>query len=243
VNVYPAIDLLGGRVARLRQGDYARATHYPVDPLELARAYRGDGARWLHLVDLDAARSGTPVQFDLIGKLAAIDGLRLQVGGGVRDEAALAALLAAGASRVVVGSIAVRDPERTIEWLGRHGSERICLALDVRAGADGSFRPSAGAWTEAGDVTVDALIERYAAAAPLRHVLCTDIVRDGMLAGPNVALYRALAARHAGIAFQASGGVRHAADVAALRAAGAMGAIVGVALLEGRVSLAELVAC
>jgi phosphoribosylformimino-5-aminoimidazole carboxamide ribotide isomerase len=143
----------------------------------------------------------------------------------------------------VIGSIAVRRPELAIEWLERHGPERVCLALDVRAGADGAYYPGASGWTETGDTTLEALLDRYCAAVPLRHVLCTDIARDGMLAGPNVALYRALAARYPNLAIQASGGVRDASDVTELRAAGAAGAIVGVALLEGRVSLGELVSC
>ena len=241
--VLPAIDLLAGRVARLRQGDYAQARRFAADPAELARSYARGGASWLHLVDLDAARGGGPAHFELIGRIAAIEGLRLQVGGGVRDEAALAALLSAGASRVVIGSVAVRRPELAIEWLERYGTERICLALDVRAGPDGGYYPGASGWTETGDATLEALLDRYRAAVPLRHVLCTDISRDGMLAGPNVGLYRALAGRYPELAFQASGGVRDASDVAELRAAGAAGAIVGLALLEGRVSLGELLSC
>ena len=243
MTVYPAIDLLAGRVSRLRQGDYARATSYPVDPAELARAYARGGASWLHLVDLDAARTGASPDVDLVGRIAAIEGLRLQVGGGVRDEATLAALLGAGASRVVIGSVAVRRPELAIDWLERYGPERVCLALDVRAGADGDYYPGASGWRETSATTLQALLDRYRAAVPLKHVVCTDIARDGMLAGPNVGLYRALSARYPELVIQASGGVRDASDVAKLRAAGAAGAIVGVALLEGRVSLGELLSC
>lgn len=241
--VYPAIDLLSGRVARLRQGDYAQATRYPADPVELACSYARAGARWLHLVDLDAARGGALAHLDLIARIAAIEGLRVQVGGGVRDEAGLAALLAAGASRVVIGSIAVRRPELAIEWLERYGPERVCLALDVRAGADGGYYPGASGWTETGDTTLEALLDRYCAAVPLRHVLCTDIARDGMLAGPNVELYRRLASRYPTLQFQASGGVRDGRDARALRAAGVAGIVVGKALLDGRVSLQELLSC
>jgi len=243
VIVYPAIDLLAGRVARLRQGDYARATRYPADPVALARAYASGGACWLHLVDLDAARDGAGADLELVGRIAAIEGLRLQVGGGVRDDATLSALLAAGASRVVIGSIAVRRPELAIEWLDRYGPERVCLALDVRVGGDGEYYPGASGWRETSATTLEALLDRYRAAVPLRHLVCTDIARDGMLAGPNVGLYRALAARYPDLEIQASGGVRDASDVAELRAAGAAGAIVGVALLEGRVSLGELLSC
>jgi phosphoribosylformimino-5-aminoimidazole carboxamide ribotide isomerase len=241
--IYPSIDLINGRATRLAQGDYARATHYETDPLALARDYVDAGARWLHLVDLDAARSGQPTQLALITKLAAFEGLALQVGGGVRDEPTLAALLEAGASRVAIGSMAVRCPELAIEWLHRYGPERICLALDVRAAADGPFYPAASAWTESGSETLEVLLDRYLAEAKPRHVLCTDIARDGMLAGPNVELYRRLASRYPTLQFQASGGVRDGRDARALRAAGVAGIVVGKALLDGRVSLQELLSC
>ncbi len=195
------------------------------------------------MVDLEAARSGIPSHLALIEKLAAVEGLKLQVGGGVRDAPALAGLLAAGASRVAIGSIAVRCPELAFEWLAQFGAERVCLAMDVRAGADGPFYPAALGWTEAGTTTLEALLDRYVATAPLSHVLCTDIARDGMLSGPNLALYRELRLRYPALALQASGGIRDVADIVALREAGLAGAIVGKALLEGRVALAELLAC
>jgi phosphoribosylformimino-5-aminoimidazole carboxamide ribotide isomerase len=241
--VYPAIDLRGGRVVRLRQGDYAAETRYADEPLEVARRYRADGAQWIHVVDLDAARDGTMRHRETIAAIARDSGLTVQAGGGVRSEADVEALLDAGVSRVVIGSLAVREPERVAGWIGRFGAERICVALDTRADQTGRWQLPVAGWTEDSGVELDALIARYATLAPIRHVLCTDITRDGMLSGPSVALYRTLATRWSTLAVQASGGIRDAADIAAARDAGCAGAIIGKALLDGRVALAELLAC
>jgi phosphoribosylformimino-5-aminoimidazole carboxamide ribotide isomerase len=137
----------------------------------------------------------------------------------------------------------VREPARVAGWIERYGAERICVALDARADADGRLRLPVAGWTEESGVELDALLTRYAALATLRHVLCTDIARDGMLSGPSVDLYRALATRWPALAIQASGGIRDAADIAAVRAAGCAGAIVGKALLDGRVALQDLLRC
>jgi phosphoribosylformimino-5-aminoimidazole carboxamide ribotide isomerase len=243
VIVYPAIDLRGGHVVRLRQGDYEAETRYAADPIDVARRYADAGATWIHVVDLDAARDGAMRHREVIAAIARDTGLSVQAGGGVRAEADVEALLAAGVSRVVVGSLAVREPARVAGWIERYGAERICVALDARADADGRLRLPVAGWTEDSGVELDALLTRYAALATLRHVLCTDIARDGMLSGPSVDLYRALATRWPALAIQASGGIRDAADIAAVRAAGCAGAIVGKALLDGRVALQDLLRC
>jgi phosphoribosylformimino-5-aminoimidazole carboxamide ribotide isomerase len=243
VIVYPAIDLRGGHVVRLRQGDYEAETRYAADPIDVARRYADAGATWIHVVDLDAARDGAMRHREVIAAIARDTGLSVQAGGGVRSEADVEALLAAGVSRVVVGSLAVHEPARVAGWIERYGAERFCVALDARADADGRLRLPVAGWTEESGVELDALLTRYAALATLRHVLCTDIARDGMLSGPSVDLYRALATRWPALAIQASGGIRDAADIAAVRAAGCAGAIVGKALLDGRVALQDLLRC
>lgn len=240
--VYPALDIRGGRVVRLRQGDYAQETHYGDDPLPRAQAFEAQGARWMHLVDLDAARAGGYTLAPLLAAIRAGTGMQVQTGGGVRGRDDVARILDAGASRVVVGSLAVREPEQVIDWLAEFGAERITIALDARQDADGQWQLPVHGWTENAGVTLDVLAERYAQAG-LRHLLCTDIARDGMLAGPNLALYRHLTARLPGVAVQASGGVRDVADVAAARAAGCAGTVLGKALLEQRMDLAEALAC
>jgi phosphoribosylformimino-5-aminoimidazole carboxamide ribotide isomerase len=240
--VYPALDIRAGKVVRLRQGDYADETRYGDDPLAFAQRYADAGAVWLHLVDLDAAKAGGYTLQPLLRDLRTHTGLQVQTGGGVRSEADVAALLEAGAARVVVGSLAVTAPDTVLRWLARFGSERITVALDARQDATGTWRLPVHGWTQVAAETLDALSARYADAG-LVHLLCTDIARDGMLAGPNIDLYRRLCERHPGVRVQASGGVRDAADVAAARAAGCAGAVLGKALLDGRLSLVEALAC
>ncbi|HEY0502950.1 MAG TPA: 1-(5-phosphoribosyl)-5-[(5-phosphoribosylamino)methylideneamino]imidazole-4-carboxamide isomerase [Lysobacter sp.] len=239
--LYPAIDVRDGRVVRLHQGDYARETRYEPTPLALAGAYARDGATWLHLVDLDAARQGGYTLRGLLRDLRQTTSLRIQTGGGVRSEDDVAAILDAGADRVVVGSLAVREPARVLGWIERYGSERITVALDARQDADGAWRLPTAGWTQDSDVQLEALVARYADGG-LRHLLCTDIARDGMLSGPNLSLYRHLAARAPRLCVQASGGVRDVADIVAAQAAGCRGAVLGKALIEGRFALADALA-
>ena len=240
--VYPAIDVREGRVVRLRQGDYADETRYGDDPLAFAMRYADAGARWLHLVDLDAAKVGGYTLQSLLRDIAANTGLQVQTGGGVRTREDVAALLDAGASRVVIGSLAVRDPVSVLAWIGEFGSERITVALDTRRDVDAIWRLPVHGWTETASETLDELLRRYADGG-LKHLLCTDIDRDGMLSGPNIALYRDVCAAHPRLQLQASGGVRDVADVIAAREAGCAGAVLGKALLEGRMSLPEALAC
>ena len=239
-DVIPAIDLRSGQVVRLKQGDYAQQTTYAADPRALAQHYADAGARWLHLVDLDGARSGQLDNLAVIRSIAA-DGMQVQAGGGVRDEVDLQRLFDAGVQRAVLGSVAIRDPELVASWLDKHGAERLTLALDTRR-IDGRWTlPSAG-WTETEARTLDELAPWYAARGA-RHLLCTDIERDGMLAGFNLDLYRHLAGTVPSLAVQASGGVRSLDDIRAAREAGAQGVILGRALLEGRFTVEEALAC
>jgi phosphoribosylformimino-5-aminoimidazole carboxamide ribotide isomerase len=243
--LYPAIDVRDGRVVRLRQGDYAQETRYGEDPCGQAVAYAAAGAAWLHLVDLDAARSGGYTLGPLVSSIKAATALRVQTGGGVRSEADVQSILDAGADRVVVGSLAVREPDAVCEWIERFGADRIVVALDTRADAQGRWSLPTHGWTDGGGESaprLETLLQQYAVAG-LRHLLCTDIARDGMLSGPNCDLYRLLHALGPGLAVQASGGIRDAADVRAVRDAGCAGAVLGRSLLEGRLDLAEALTC
>lgn len=244
--VYPAIDVRDGRVVRLRQGDYAQETRYGDDPCALSEAYAQVGATWLHLVDLDAARAGGYTLVPLLARIKSLTALRVQTGGGVRSAADVEALMNAGADRVVVGSLAVRAPNMVSSWIAQYGSERIVVALDTREDADGRWRLPVHGWTKLDSNRpsddLESVLARYAAAG-MRHLLCTDITRDGMLSGPNLDLYRKLHAFAPGIAIQASGGVRDLADVRAACAAGCAGVVLGRALLEGRLDLAEALVC
>lgn len=233
--LFPAIDVRQGRVVRLRQGDYAQETRYADEPLAVAQRYAQAGASWLHLVDLDAAREGGYTLARLLAGIKASTPLRVQTGGGVRGEADVAALLDAGADRVVIGSLAVRDPDSVVAWSRRFGAERITIALDVRQ-TDGCWSLPTSGWTENSGAVLQDLLLGYATAG-LHHLLCTDIDRDGMLSGPNLALYRALHDQVPQLRLQASGGMRDIPDIVAAREAGCAGAVLGKALLEGRLDL------
>ena len=236
--LYPAIDVREGRVVRLHQGDYGRETRYAPTPLELALQYAESGATWLHLVDLDAARDGGYTLRPLIRDVVAKTGLSVQTGGGVRSGDDVALVLDAGAQRVVVGSLAVREPERVLRWIARFGADRITVALDARQDERGAWRLPTAGWTQDSGVELEGLVRRFALGG-LRHLLCTDIARDGMLAGPNIALYRHLSLLAPELRVQASGGIRGIDDIAAARAAGCAGAVLGKALIEGRFALDE----
>ncbi len=230
--LYPAIDVRDGRVVRLQQGDYARETRYADDPFELACRYAQLGAAWLHLVDLDAARDGGYAQGDLLARIKAATSLKVQTGGGIRDEAGVDALFAAGADRVVVGSLAIREPDRVTRWLKHYGAERITLALDAARTPEGDWLLPSHGWTRDSGVGLFSLLDDYLHAGA-RHVLCTDIARDGMLAGPALDLYGELLARAPDLRLQASGGIRDIADIRAATALGCDGVVLGRALLEG----------
>ncbi|KFN48930.1 HisA/HisF-related TIM barrel protein [Arenimonas composti] len=240
IQLLPAIDVREGRVVRLRQGDYEQEIRYADDPLAVAERYAEAGATWLHLVDLDAAREGGYTLLPLLAAIRERTGLRVQTGGGVRARGDLDAILAAGAERVIVGSLAVREPARVTSWLHGVGPERLVLALDTRRDATGRWRLPVHGWTSTdGDRELSELAESFAGAG-VRHLLCTDIDRDGSLSGPNVGLYRELVARLPGVSLQASGGVRDPGDVAAAEDAGCAAIVLGRALLEGRLPLALL---
>ncbi|HTW73303.1 MAG TPA: 1-(5-phosphoribosyl)-5-[(5-phosphoribosylamino)methylideneamino] imidazole-4-carboxamide isomerase [Steroidobacteraceae bacterium] len=235
----PSIDLRAGRCVRLLQGDFSAETRYELEPHELLARYRQLGASWLHVVDLDAARDGALINRNLIHRLAAQRAVRLQVGGGVRDAAAIEQLLAHGVARVVIGSAAVEQPGMVAAWLERYGVERLCLAFDVRHDEHGIPRVRTRGWQRDSALSLWDAVGGYGGSG-LRHVLCTDIERDGALAGPNLALYEQALARFPGIAWQASGGIAGGADLAALAERGLPAAISGKALLEERITREEL---
>lgn len=240
--IIPAIDLINGQVVRLYQGDYGQKTAYSNTPQARFDDYVVQGAQQLHLVDLDGAKDAKARQLALITQLLTATSAPVQVGGGVRSEQDVADLLAAGANRVVIGSTAVKSPDLVASWMEKYGPERIVLALDVNIDSDGKRQIAVAGWQENSGVTIEALIERFLPAG-LKHVLCTDISRDGTLSGSNVELYRDLCARFPTVAFQASGGIGDLADIEALKGSGVKGIILGRALLEGKFDVAGAIAC
>ncbi|MGO1298681.1 MAG: 1-(5-phosphoribosyl)-5-[(5-phosphoribosylamino)methylideneamino]imidazole-4-carboxamide isomerase [Vibrio sp.] len=240
--IIPALDLIDGQVVRLYQGDYGQVTEYKVNPAEQFAVYHNAGAQWLHLVDLTGAKDTQARQLDLIGRLIDSTPAHVQIGGGVRTEDDVKNLLDAGAERVVVGSTAVKQPERVKGWIERYGAEHIVLALDINITADGERHVAISGWQEDSGVTIEALLDDYLTVG-LKHVLCTDISRDGTLAGSNVSLYQDLCARYPQVQFQSSGGIGSLEDIQALHGSGVAGVIVGRALLDGKFTAEEAFAC
>ena len=240
MRLLPSIDLRDGQCVRLLHGDFDAETRYDITPQALHSRYRALGAQWLHCVDLDGARDGQLANRDLIEAMAA-DGLpRLQVGGGVRSREIVEDLLQAGIGRVIVGSAAIETPADVARWIEVFGPERIGLAIDVRLDADSVPRVQTRGWQQSTSATLWDTVQQFLSGG-LRHVLCTDIARDGALQGPNLELYADCVRRFAAIEWQASGGVRDAQDLEALAEVGVAQAISGKALLERRFDDATLV--
>lgn len=230
--LYPAMDLMDGRVVRLAQGRFEDSTAYSADPAEALARFAAAGASWAHVVDLSGTRAGAPAQHDLLAALAKSAPLKLQVAGGFRSAAQMRAMYEAGVARIVIGSLAVDDPRAVHSFLDEFGPERVALALDVKIEDSGPIVHTRG-WADRTGLSLWEVAARY---APARHLLLTDIGRDGMLSGPNFDLLEEAARRLPGFSIQASGGVSSLDDLRRLRTAGA---IVGKALWEGRIGLAE----
>ncbi|WP_340610548.1 1-(5-phosphoribosyl)-5-[(5-phosphoribosylamino)methylideneamino]imidazole-4-carboxamide isomerase [Xenorhabdus bharatensis] len=240
--IIPALDLIDGNVVRLHQGDYGQCRNYGSSPLSRLQEYEQTGAKLLHLVDLTGAKDPARRQISLLRELLSGVSVPVQVGGGIRSESDVAALFEAGASRVVIGSTAITQPALVKQWFQNYGAESIVLALDVRINSDGVKRVAISGWQENSEATLEQVVEQYLSVG-LKHVLCTDISRDGTLNGSNISLYQEISQHYPQVAFQASGGVGSLADISSLPASGVTGVIVGRALLEGKFTLKEAIQC
>jgi phosphoribosylformimino-5-aminoimidazole carboxamide ribotide isomerase len=237
-DLLPAIDLRRGRVVRLQQGDFARETSYSDDPVAVAASFVDGGARWLHVVDLDGARDGRPTHGDVIRRMVAAVGDRgsVEVAGGLRTAAAAAEILRAGAARVVVGTSALDEPSFAAELVRRHGPDRVAVSLDVRDGLAVGH-----GWVQGAPGTPIPAAIAGLAEAGVRWFEVTSIERDGTLAGPDLALLETVTADPR-IRVIASGGIASVGDLRAVQRIGCAGAIVGRALYDGSLSLADALA-
>lgn len=225
---------MDGRCVRLTRGEFDSSVVYSDDPVEMAQTFEGAGINWLHLVDLDGARTGTSQHLDVLRSIKKSTGLHVDFGGGLRDESAIAAAFKAGADQITAGSAAIRHPESFTAWLERFGAERIILAADVKDGL-----VAVSGWTETSSTHLSDLIDDFRKSG-LRYVMVTDITKDGTLEGPAVDLYTELRSRFPDLFVIASGGVGDLEDLNALGRAGCDAAIVGKAFYEGRITLAQL---
>ena len=236
MRLYPAVDILGGSAVRLLRGDYGASTVYDEDPLEAARAWSEQGARYLHVVDLDGARRGAPANLSHLRRITSALEVPVQYGGGLRSLRAVDEALDAGAARVILGTAALTAPDLLGEVLAAHGPARVLVSVDVRGG-----RVATAGWTRAGDLGRQEAIERLKAVGVERFVF-TNVDRDGMLQGPDLAEVRRVAAAVRGGSVLYSGGIGELADLEALarmRAPELRGVIVGKALYERRFTVAQ----
>lgn len=236
----PAIDLIDGEVVRLVKGEYESKQSYDFKPLKKLKEYERAGAKWLHLVDLSGAKEHNKRQFELIQSLALNLNANLQVGGGIRTKAEVKNLLESGVKRVVIGSLALTNPQLCVELLSEFGADKLCLALDVKPVKE-DFYLALNAWQDTSKKKLFEVLELYAKEG-LKHILCTDISKDGTLSGVNVELYKQIASNFPHIHTQASGGVAGLEDLEKLKGL-CGGVIVGKALLEGIFSVEEGLQC
>lgn len=240
--IIPAIDLIDGAVVRLYQGDYEQKTQYKLDPVDVVNNYADQGANWLHIVDLTGAKDTDKRQLGLIKKMVDTQRMQFQAGGGIRSEADVAQLLDIGVKRIVIGSLAVKQPDIVKQWVTKYGPEAIVLALDVNIDASGNKFIATHGWQESSGVALETLLDDFLDVGA-KHVLCTDISRDGTLQGANHQLYTEMKQRFPQVIWQASGGIGSLADIEALKPSKVDGVILGRALLEGKFTLKEAIQC
>lgn len=234
IELIPAIDIIDGKCVRLTKGDYDTKKIYNEDPVSVAKEFEAHGIRRLHVVDLDGARSKHIVNDKVLQLIARETNLVIDFGGGIKTDEDVARAFEAGAHMITIGSIAVTDPERSMEWLHKYGPEHIVLGADVRNG-----RVSINGWKEDSQEELVPFLDRYLSEG-MRNVLCTDISKDGMLQGPAIALYREVMEHYPDCHLIASGGVSSMDDIRALEAAGIPAVVFGKAIYEGKIKLEEL---
>lgn len=240
--IIPAIDLIDGKTVRLYQGDYQQKTQYKQAPEQLVEHYYQQGAAVLHLVDLDGAKDSKRRQTKRLSEIIAAADMPVQVGGGVRCQQDVNDLLAIGASKVVIGSLAIKDAEQVKSWLKFYGKDKIVLALDVQINAQGDKLLPTHGWIEKSNTSLEQLLDFYQ-PKNVNQVLCTDISKDGTLTGSNVGLYQQLKHQYPQIFWQASGGIGNLDDIKQVAQSGADGIILGRALLEAKFTVEEAIAC
>lgn len=234
MQIIPAIDLIDGKCVRLTEGDYAQKKIYNEDPLEVAKAFEGIGLMRLHLVDLDGAKAGEVVNWEVLEKIANHTSLKIDFGGGIKQETTLKSVLDAGASYATIGSLAVKNRALFEEWIERFGAEVFMLGADVY-----EEKIAIGGWIEKTNIDVYEFIQSYINKG-IGQLFCTDIQKDGKLEGPSTELYKKIIQQFPSLNLIASGGVSNLQDLKDLRTIGCTAAIVGKAIYENRITLKEL---
>lgn len=241
--IIPSIDFMFNSIVRLYQGNYQCIRKYNLEPLYYIKYYIGKRSNIIHLVDLSGAKDPLKRQVRLISNIVAkCKSIALQVGGGIRSSSDIYTLLKLGVSRIVIGSIAIKEPRMVQEWLTIYGPERIALALDICNESNGSYSIYINGWQNRSNHSIEAVINHYSCYG-IKHILCTDISRDGTYIGVNLSLYKYLLYGWSNIAFQSSGGVKNLNDIIKLRYIGIKNIIVGRAFIENKIAFMETIEC
>ena len=234
MKIIPAIDIIDGKCVRLSQGNYSTSKIYNENPLEVAKEFQDHGIQYLHLVDLDGAKSKHIVNYKVLEKIASGTDLKIDFGGGLKSDEDLKIAFNSGASQITGGSIAVKDPETFFAWLEKYGSEKIILGADAK-----DRKVAISGWLEDSGRDLLPFIQQYVEKG-VEYVICTDVSKDGMLQGPSFDLYEEILSEVPGVKLIASGGIAEFDDLPRLQELGCEGAILGKAIYEGRISLKQL---
>ena len=234
MNIIPAIDIIDGKCVRLTHGDYSQKTIYNEHPLEVARQFEDVGLQRLHLVDLDGAKAGSVKNWKVLETLAGKTRLVIDFGGGIKTEKDVEIVFSSGAAMATIGSMAVKEKETFVSWLRQWGAERFLLGADVK-----NEKLTISGWTEQTEIWIYDFLEEYMAKG-VQQVFCTDVSKDGALEGPATELYKSIIEKFPALHFIASGGVSSIDDVYRLQEIGCKGVIVGKAIYEGRIQMADL---
>ena len=235
MQIIPAIDIIDGKCVRLTQGDYNQKKIYNENPLEVAKEFEDAGITRLHLVDLDGAKAGKVCNWKVLETIAGKTGLVIDFGGGVKTEKDVNIILDSGSAFVTVGSIAVKDEETFVSWLGSFGADKFILGADVK-----DEKIAVHGWLETTDIWIYDFIQKYIDKG-VQQIFCTDVAKDGALEGPSINLYKSIIEKFPNLHFIASGGVSKMDDVRELQDIDCKGVIIGKAIYEGRITLKELV--
>ena len=233
MNIFPAIDIIGGQAVRLKKGDYNQKTVYNSDPVSVAIGFKNQGAKYIHLVDLDGAKSGKTDNFNVVKSIVEKSGLKAEIGGGIRNIETVKKYLDCGVMRVIIGTAAITNPEFLSEALDLYG-EKVAVGVDIKDG-----KVAIHGWTQTADFTCEEFIEMMQNKG-VKTIICTDVSKDGMMSGTNLSLYKELSQKF-NIDIVASGGVSSIDDVTALKEMNLYGAILGKALYTNSIDLAEAI--
>jgi len=240
--IIPAFDLMNGMIVRLYQGDYLKYKNYDVKLINYLKEYKLKGIKVIHLVDLDGAKNSKNRQIELFKKILSYNIIPIQIGGGIRTTQDIRTLLDLGVKRVVIGSSIIKNKHKVKKWLDIYGPDSIVLALDININGKNEKEIYINGWQKKTNILLEEIIE-YFSPNGLKHVLCTDISKDGTLSGPNIKLYKEISNYFKNIKFQASGGVGQLQDIISLRKTGVHSIIIGRSLLEKRFTIEEAIKC